>query len=224
MTVHTTRTLLALVLAAGLLARRPRLLTSSAVGRGAQGGARRSSVLHAYELAAPAGGRGLPRGPAPALAQGTVELRAKDNTLVIRDTPRRARPRSCRRSRPSTIRLAGLEIEVTSCRPTRRARSRRCSPTQALSPELTARLKQMLPYYNYQVQASSQLRTREGEEVTYQVWARASASASASELVRPMAAGVAAPAAATAASRCGSPGSASRRSRPGFRSRCCRPP
>lgn len=99
--------------------------------------------------------------------QGTIELRPRDNTLVIRDT------------RPALDRLTAalkafdhparqLEIEVTMVQATRASFSPLLAD-QALSPSLAARLKLMLPFSNYRVLASTVLHTREGEDVTYEI-------------------------------------------------------
>ena len=97
--------------------------------------------------------------------RGTVEAQPATNTLVIRDTPAalgRIIPALRGYDHPS--RPVTLEIYVV--RALRSVVSG--APTQSDLPEgLTRRLRSMLPYDIYQVQAQARLSSREGEAVTY---------------------------------------------------------
>ncbi len=99
--------------------------------------------------------------------QGTIELRPRDNTLVIRDT-RAALDKLVTALKAFDHPARRLEIEVTMVQATRATFSPLLAD-QALSPSLAARLKLMLPFSNYRVLASTVLHTREGEEVTYEI-------------------------------------------------------
>lgn len=97
--------------------------------------------------------------------RGTVEAQPATNTLVIRDTPAalgRIIPALRGYDHPSRP----LSLEVYIVRATRSAVSG--APTQSDLPEsLTRRLRALLPYDVYQVQAQARLTSREGEAVTY---------------------------------------------------------
>lgn len=97
--------------------------------------------------------------------RGTVEAQPATNTLVIRDTPAalgRIIPALRGYDHPSRP----LSLEVYIVRATRAAVSG--APTQSDLPEsLTRRLRALLPYEIYQVQAQARLTSREGEAVTY---------------------------------------------------------
>lgn len=97
--------------------------------------------------------------------RGTVEAQPATNTLVIRDTPAalgRIIPALRGYDHPSRP----LSLEVYIVRATRSAVSG--APTQSDLPEsLTRRLRALLPYEVYQVQAQARLTSREGEAVTY---------------------------------------------------------
>lgn len=100
-------------------------------------------------------------------SQGTLELRPKDNTLVVRDTLAalgRIAPALKDFDHPPRT----LAIEVTIVRATRASFSPLVHE-QGLAPELAKRLKLLLPYSNYRLLASTTLRTLEGEEVTYEL-------------------------------------------------------
>lgn len=122
--------------------------------------------------------------------QGTIELRPRDNTLVIRDT-RAALNQVVPALKAFDHPSRGLEIEVTIVQATRASFSPLLAD-QALSPELAARLKLMLPFSNYRVLASTVLHTREGEEVTYEIGEDFGVRFRAG-VVRPVAAGAGAP-------------------------------
>lgn len=100
-------------------------------------------------------------------SQGTLELRPKDNTLVIRDTLGalgRIVPALKEFDHPPRE----LTIEVTIVEATRASFSPLVHEP-GLAPELAKRLKLMLPYSTYRVLAATTLHTLEGEEVTYEL-------------------------------------------------------
>jgi Bacterial type II/III secretion system short domain len=99
--------------------------------------------------------------------RGTVELRPSDNTLVVRDTPATVtRVATALRGFDRPPRELTIEVLVV------RAQRAAFSPivTQDNLPEpLASRLRQMLPYSSYVVLAQTEVHSREGEEVTYEV-------------------------------------------------------
>ncbi len=97
---------------------------------------------------------------------GTVELRPKENTLVIRDTVitiNRIVAMLSRFDHPP--REVQLEVRIVS------ARAEAFSPTarSRLPKEHVDRLKDMLPYHSYEQLAGTNLEAREGERVNYQL-------------------------------------------------------
>jgi len=100
-------------------------------------------------------------------SQGTVELRPQDNILVIRDRSSTlkgivlALRRFDQPPRPLTIEVLIVEARRASFSP--------LLHEQELPPALQARLKEILPYSNYRVLARTELHTREGEAVTYEL-------------------------------------------------------
>lgn len=98
--------------------------------------------------------------------QGTVTVQPGSNTLVVRDTVAtllRVVPVLRRFDHPSRP----LELEILVVRA---FRSRIGFPQAERPPEeLTAKLRKLLNYGSYQLLASADLPTREGEDVTYRV-------------------------------------------------------
>ncbi|HWM91620.1 MAG TPA: hypothetical protein VN493_12710 [Thermoanaerobaculia bacterium] len=96
--------------------------------------------------------------------QGTVELQPATNTLVIRDTPSAlSRIIPVLRAYDHPSRPLTLEIYIV-----RALRSPVSPPGPSDLPEpLVSRLRAMLPYDTYLVQAQARLSSREGEAVTY---------------------------------------------------------
>ena len=125
-------------------------------------------VLHAYALQAPVGERGGGHGHPLLSRRGTVELQPAGNTLVIRDTLRRS-PASWRR-------CANFDHPARpwcwSCCIVRASRTAVSPPMQRsdLPEEMTRRLRCLLPYDIYEVQAQAQLAPQEGQAVTIR-WA-----------------------------------------------------
>ena len=105
----------------------------------------------------------------PLLSQrGTIELKKADNTLVIRDVlqvMRRVVPRL--RDFDHPVREISLEILLV------RAQRASYSPTivhDDLPAELAAKLRKVMPYFtSHELIADSDLRSKEGEEVTYEI-------------------------------------------------------
>jgi hypothetical protein len=121
-------------------------------------------VLHAFTL------RHRPASDAIQLVfplltkQGTVELQPSTNTLVIRDTPAAlSRIIPALRGYDHPPRPLSLEVFIV------RAFRNPVSPSigSDLPEPLMKRLKGVLPYDVYQVQAQARLTSREGEAVTY---------------------------------------------------------
>lgn len=98
---------------------------------------------------------------------GTLELRPKDNTLVVRDTSAalaRIVPALKDYDRPPRE----LAIEVTIVH-AKRASFSPLVQEETLAPDLAKRLKLLLPYSTYRVLASTTLHTLEGEDVIYEL-------------------------------------------------------
>lgn len=125
-------------------------------------------VLHAYTL------EHQPASEAVALiyehlsARGTVELQPGGNTLVIRDTLpalRRILPVLSGYDHPARrLSLTILVVRARSAEGGDEARER-----ASLPPELAQRLRGLLRYERFELVASADLETREGEEVGYRV-------------------------------------------------------
>lgn len=96
--------------------------------------------------------------------QGTVEVQKATNTLVIRDTPAAlSRIIPALRGYDHPSRPLSLEIYIV-----RALRSPVSPPGPSDLPEpLVRKLRAMLPYDTYLVQAEARLASREGEAVTY---------------------------------------------------------
>lgn len=100
---------------------------------------------------------------------GTIELRPKDNTLAIHDTAAAltAVEEACRTfDRPP--RPLAFEVMILA------ANRSPYSPPPAsdnLPSGLAGRLMKLFPHYSYEVLAATELRTLEGEDVTYEIGA-----------------------------------------------------
>lgn len=143
------------------------LLTLMASCLGAQSARPEELVLHAFAL------KHRPAGEALALVspllsdRGTVELQPRTNTLVIRDTMAHLRKIvPTLRAYDHPARPLTLELYIV------RASRSQVSPPVARSnlPEpLTRRLRSLLGYDSYDVQAQALLASLEGQAVTYAV-------------------------------------------------------
>jgi hypothetical protein len=148
------------VLASGVLAQAPPAQTSPTL-RGAD-----DLVLHAYTLKNRQASDAISL-VFPLLSQkGAVELQPATNTLVIRDTPvALARIIPVLRSYDHPSRPLALDVILV-----RAQRSPVSGPPvlhSDLPEELTRRLRAMLPYDIYELQAQTRLDSREGQAVTY---------------------------------------------------------
>jgi hypothetical protein len=123
--------------------------------------------LYAYTLKHQAASEALALVEPLLSGRGTVELRVTDNTLVVRDTEgvlSSIGPVLQRFDHPTR----NLSIEVTIIR-ARRASFSPVLQEEPLPEPLARRLKDLLPYSTYSVLARTDLPTREGEEVTYEL-------------------------------------------------------
>lgn len=129
----------------------------------------RPTVLHAYKL------ENQPATEALALVYpllspiGTVELKPRENTLVIRDVPaavERIVPVLNRFDHPK--RAIDLEIQMV------RATAEQFSPPprNQLPAALQRRLEKLLPYHSYELLASTRLSSKEGDRVSYRLGQR----------------------------------------------------
>jgi len=128
-------------------------------GPSAQGG---DLVLHAYTMRYRQASDAISL-VFPLLSQrGTVELQPATNTIVIRDSPAAlGRIVPVLRSYDHPSRPLNLDIYIVrAIRAPGAARSE-------LPEELTRRLRGLLPYDIYEVEAQAQLASREGQAVTY---------------------------------------------------------
>lgn len=97
--------------------------------------------------------------------RGTVELQPGDNTLVVRDTMtalRRIVPVLREFDHPARP----FQLEVFIVKASRAIVSPPVKRSD-LPEELTQRLRELLPYETYEMQAQANLATREGQAVTY---------------------------------------------------------
>lgn len=100
-------------------------------------------------------------------AEGTVELRPQDNVLAVRDRASSVRQIiQALRNYDQPPRLLAIEVLIVEAR---RAAFSPLINEQELPPALLNRLKEILPYSNYRVIASTELHTREGEVVTFEL-------------------------------------------------------
>ncbi len=98
-------------------------------------------------------------------ARGTVELQPADNTIVIRDT-RAVIARIMPRLREFDHPVRSLAVEVMIVRSSRAVMSSPVTHSD-LPPDLTRRLRSLLPYEIYELAARADLATSEGQAVAY---------------------------------------------------------
>jgi hypothetical protein len=124
-------------------------------------------VLHAYMLKHQRASDAIPLVHPLLSDRGTVELQPADNTLVIRDTPGAlSRILPVLRSFDHAPRPLRVEIMIV------RASKSNVSPPMNhsdLPEELTRRLRKILLYDNYDMEAQAQLQPVEGESLTYEI-------------------------------------------------------
>jgi hypothetical protein len=122
-------------------------------------------VLHAYTLKHRKASEALPMVSPLLSRRGTVELQPGSNTLVIRDTiAALGRIVPSLRSYDHPARPLTLELYIV-----RATRSATAEPRSDLPDLLTRRLRALLNYDIYQVQAQALLDSLEGQAVTYAV-------------------------------------------------------
>jgi hypothetical protein len=123
-------------------------------------------ALHAYSLRYQQAIEAVPLIQPLLSAKGTLELQPGSNTLVVRDTQaalNRIIPVLRAYDHPSQpLRLDVMIVKASRAVVSPQARS-------DLPEELTRRLRELLPYEVYELQAQTQLLTREGEAVAYNV-------------------------------------------------------
>jgi hypothetical protein len=124
-------------------------------------------VLHAYMLKHQRASDAIPLVHPLLSERGTVELQPAENTLVIRDSPGAlARILPVLRSFDHAPRPLRVEIMIV------RASKSNVSPPMNhsdLPEELTRRLRKILLYDNYDMEAQAQLQPVEGESLTYEI-------------------------------------------------------
>jgi hypothetical protein len=124
-------------------------------------------VLHAYMLKHQRASDAIPLVHPLLSERGTVELQPADNTLVIRDSAGAlARILPVLRSFDHAPRP--LRVEIMIVRASRSAVSPPMNHSD-LPDELTRRLRKILLYDNYDLEAQAQLQPVEGESVTYEI-------------------------------------------------------
>jgi hypothetical protein len=124
-------------------------------------------VLHAYTLKHQRASDALPLVHPLLSERGTVELQPSDNTLVIRDSAG-ALSRILPVLRSFDHAPRALRAEIMIVRASRSAVSPPMNHSD-LPEELTRRLRKILLYDNYDLEAQAQLQPIEGESVTYEI-------------------------------------------------------
>lgn len=128
-------------------------------------GSAQDLVLHAYTLKHRKASDALPMVSNLLSDRGTVELQPGSNTLVVRDTiAALGRIVPSLRSYDHPARPLTLELYIV-----RATRSATAEPRSDLPDLLTRRLRALLNYDIYQVQAQALLDSLEGQAVTYAV-------------------------------------------------------
>jgi hypothetical protein len=136
---------------------------------GQSGGVRKvaAPVLHAFALKHQRASEAIALVHPLLSPRGTVELQPRGNTLVIRDTQAAIdRILPVLKGFDHPLRPLGIEIFIV------RAQRAQTSPRVVVSdlPDgLTERLRQILPYEIFRLQAQARLETREGEPVTFEL-------------------------------------------------------
>jgi hypothetical protein len=124
-------------------------------------------VLHAYTLRYQQASEAIPLIQPLLTGRGTLELQPGGNTLVLRDTPA-ALARIVPVLRGFDHPALPLRVEILIVKASRVT----VSPSIARSdlPEaLTRRLRELLPYEIYELQAQAQLASQEGQAVAYEL-------------------------------------------------------
>jgi hypothetical protein len=124
-------------------------------------------VLHAYTLRYQQAIEAIPLIQPLLTGRGTLELQPGGNTLVIRDTAA-ALARIVPVLRGFDHPAQPLRVEILIVRASRVAVSPQVSHSDLPEP-LTRRLRELLPYENYEMQAQAQLASQEGQAVAYEL-------------------------------------------------------
>jgi type II secretory pathway component GspD/PulD (secretin) len=124
-------------------------------------------VLHAYTLRYQQAIEAIPLIQPMLTARGTLELQPGGNTLVIRDTAV-ALARIVPALRNFDHPAQPLKVEIMIVRASRTMVSPQVSHSD-LPESLTRRLRELLPYDNYEMQARAQLASQEGQAVAYEM-------------------------------------------------------
>lgn len=141
------------------------LMTGAAYGQPGPSGNPGDLVLHAYTLKHRKASDALPLVSPLLSARGTVELQPGTNTLVIRDTiATLGRIVPTLRSYDHPARPLTLELYIV-----RASRTAAPGVRSDLPESLTRRLRALLAYNIYEVQAQALLGSFEGQAVTYAV-------------------------------------------------------
>jgi len=124
-------------------------------------------VLHAYTLRYQQAVEAIPLIQPLLTARGTLELQPGGNTLVIRDTAA-ALAHIVPVLRGFDHPALPLKVEILIVRASRTVVSPQVSHSD-LPEGLTRRLRELLPYENYEMQAQAQLASQEGQAVAYEL-------------------------------------------------------
>lgn len=124
-------------------------------------------VLHAYTLRYQQAIEAIPLVQPLLTGRGTLELQPGGNTLVIRDTAA-ALARIVPVLRAFDHPAQPLKVEILIVRASRAVVSPPV-PRSDLPEGLTRRLRELLPYEVYEMQAQAQLGTQEGQAVAYEL-------------------------------------------------------
>ncbi|HEV7667663.1 MAG TPA: hypothetical protein VGS22_04000 [Thermoanaerobaculia bacterium] len=122
-------------------------------------------TLHAYTFVHQPASEAMPLVHPMLSERGTVELQPADNTIAIRDT-RAVIARIMPLLREFDHPIRALSVEVMIVKASRAVMSPPVSHSD-LPPDLTRRLRSLLPYEIYDLAARAELSTAEGETVAY---------------------------------------------------------
>jgi type II secretory pathway component GspD/PulD (secretin) len=125
-------------------------------------------VLHAYTLRYQQAIEAIPLIQPLLTGRGTLELQPGGNTLVIRDTAA-ALARIVPVLRGFDHPAQPLRVEILIVRASRTAAVSPQVSHSDLPESLTRRLRELLPYENYEMQAQAQLASQEGQAVAYEL-------------------------------------------------------
>jgi type II secretory pathway component GspD/PulD (secretin) len=124
-------------------------------------------ILHAYTLRYQQAIEAIPVIQPLLSSRGTLELQPGGNTLVIRDTEA-ALARIVPKLRAFDHPAQPLKVEILIVRASRSVVSPQTQRSD-LPESLTRRLRELLPYEVYEMQAQAQLASQEGQAVAYEL-------------------------------------------------------